>query len=168
MALALTAFGLFTAAFLLHLAWWRIRLPRRQLPTLFKLLMGFFPIGLLGLRWLAVWPAEWLLSPASAVVALIYTSLSITYVITYSAIEGDSPTLSLLRWVAAHPDGVDEKNLTDFMAERPFIQARIHALFTDNLIEERNGRLRIKGRPSLFFRLILAWRTLYGPMEKGG
>ena len=130
--------------------------------------MGFFPIGMFGLHRLAIWPAEWLLSPASAVVALIYTSLSITYVITYSAIEGDSPTLSLLRWVAAHPHGVDEKNLADFMAARPFIQARIQALATDNLIEERDGRIRIKGRPSLFFRLILAWRTLYGPMEKGG
>lgn len=168
MLLALTAFGLFGTAFLLHLAWWRVRLPRRQLATLFKMLLGFFPIGMCALTLLGVWPAEWLFSPAAAVVALIYGSLTITYVITYSAIEGDSPTLSLLRWVATQPNGVDEKKLADFMAARPFIQARIKALYTDDLIEERYGKLRIKGRPSLFFRLILAWRTLYGPMEKGG
>jgi hypothetical protein len=54
------------------------------------------------------------------------------------------------------------------MAQRPFIRARLRALQEDALTEERDGRLFIRGTPSLFFRAILAWRTLYGPMDRGG
>jgi hypothetical protein len=168
MLLAFTAFGLFATAFLLHVLWWRIRLPRRQLSTLFRWLIGFFPVGMGGLCMLGVWPLAWISTPATAVVALIYFSLSITYVITYSAIEGDSPSLSLVRWIASRPDGVSARELEEFMAQRPFIHARLRALQEDALTEERDGRLHIRGTPSLFFRLILAWRKLYGPLERGG
>jgi hypothetical protein len=168
MRLAITAFGLFFVAFLFHLLWWKIRLPRRQLPTLFRWLVVFLPLGLCGLNLIGLWPSSWLLSPASALVALIYLSLTITYVITYSALEGDSPTLSLMRWIASHPNGVSESELDGFMASRPFIQARLKALDDDGLTELRGERVFIKGRPSLFFRIVLGWRSLYGPMEKGG
>lgn len=168
MRLAITAFGLFGVAFLFHLLWWKIRLPKRQLPTLFKWLVLFFPLGLGGLSAVGLWPTSWLLSPASALVGLIYLALTITYVITYSALEGDSPTLSLMRWIASHPNGVSESELDVFMASRPFIQARLKALDDDGLTELRGNRVFIKGRPSLFFRVVLSWRTIYGPMEKGG
>lgn len=168
MYLATTAFGLFAAAFAVHVIWWRIRIPRRQLSVLLRWLTGFFPAGITLLYGLHLWPSEWILSPATAIVGLLYFSLSITYVITYSALEGDSPSLSLARWIASRPGGVTREELQKFMAQRPFIQARLRALREDSLTEERNGRLHIRGRPSIFFRLILTWRKIYGPMERGG
>jgi hypothetical protein len=168
MRLAFTAFGLFLTAFLIHLLWWRIRLPKRQLPTLLKWSVLFFPLGLGGLNLCGQWPASLFTSPATVVVGLLYFSLTITYVITYSALEGDSPTLSLMRWIARHPQGVSEKELESFIASRPFIEARLKALEADGLTEERNGAVFIKGRPSLFFRIVLGWRALYGPIERGG
>jgi hypothetical protein len=168
MRLALTAFGLFLAAFCVHVLWWRIRLPKRQLWTLLRGLTAFFPLGMGMLCGLGLWPAAWFTSPAIAVVALLYFSLTITYVITYSALEGDSPSLSLVRWIATRPEGVTAAELDAFMAQRPFIRARLRALQEDALTEERDGRLFIRGTPSLFFRAILAWRTLYGPMDRGG
>jgi hypothetical protein len=168
MQLAFNAFGLFLIAFLLHLAWWRIRLPKRQLPALFKGFVLFFPLGLCALKAGGLWPAALFTSPATAVVGLLYFSLVITYVITYSALEGDSPTLSLMRWIAQHPEGVREQDLEDFIASRPFIQARLKALEADDLTEVRGGAVFIKGRPSLFFRIIVAWRALYGSIERGG
>ena len=164
----MTAGGLFALAFLIHLVWWRIRLPRRQLPTLFKGMLLFLPLGLAGLNGVGLWPGPWLLSPAAALVALIYLSLTITYVITYSALEADSPTLSLMRWIAAHPGGVSQGELDGFMASRPFVQARLRALQDDGLTEQRGDRVFMKGRPSLFFRIILGWRVLYGTLERGG
>lgn len=168
MRLAITAGGLFALAFLIHLIWWRIRLPRRQLPTLFKGLLLFLPLGLAGLSAVGGWPSRWLLSPAAAVVALIYLALTIVYSITYSVLEADSPTLSLMRWIASHPTGVRQADLDGFMASRPFVQARLRALQKDGLAEQRGDRLFMKGRPNVFFRIILGWRVLYGPLERGG
>jgi hypothetical protein len=168
MRLAFTGVSLFVVAFLIHLLWWRIRLPYRQLQVLFKWFMLFFPIGLGGANALGLWSSGWLVSPATAVVALLYFSLTITYVITYSALEADSPTLSLMRWVAQRPDGASEAELESFMASRPFIQARLKALDVDGMTVRREGRVYLNGQPSLFFRIIIAWRVLYGPIDKGG
>jgi len=168
MRMAIIAFGMFISAFLVHLVWWRVRLPKRQLPVLFKGFVLFFPLGLGALNISGQWPAALFTSPATAVVGLLYFALVITYVITYSALEGDSPTLSLMRWIARHPQGVSEKELDGFIASRPFIQARLKALEADDLTEVRDGAVFIKGRPSLFFRIILGWRALYGSMERGG
>jgi len=168
MRLATTGVGLFVLAFLIHLAWWRIRLPRRQRPTLFRGLILFLPLGLGGLTAVGLWPARWLLSPAAAVVALIYLSLTITYVISYTALEGDSPTLSLMRWIGAHPGGVSQGELDAFMASRPFVQTRLKALEEDGLAEQRGERVYAKGRPTLLFRAVMGWRELYGPVERGG
>ena len=168
MRLAATSFGLFIGAFLLHLIWWRIRLPRRQLSSLLKGFSLFFPLGLGLLSMCGLWPRSLLTSPATAVVALLYFSLTITYVITYTALEGDSPTLSLMRWIAKHPQGVNDDALAAFIASRPFIEARLKAMELDHLTEIRQGSVFIKGRPSFFFRLILAWRSLYGTIERGG
>jgi hypothetical protein len=168
MRLAVIAFGLFSTAFLLHLLWWKIRLPKRQLPALFKGFVLFFPLGLEGVNLCGQWPAALFISPATAVVGLLYFALVITYVITYSALEADSPTLSLIRWIAQRPDGATEKELESFMANRPFIHARLKALDVDKMTTQRDGRLFLNGQPSLFFRLIIAWRKLYGPIHKGG
>jgi|GEM_PF-5604334 len=62
MRLAFTGFGLFLVAFVIHLVWWRIKLPYRQLPTLFKWFLLFFPIGLGAADAIGLWPTAWLLS----------------------------------------------------------------------------------------------------------
>jgi hypothetical protein len=168
MQLAFIGVGLFALAFVIHLAWWRIRVPCRQLPTLFKWFLLFFPLSLAVLHLLGLCSAERVLSPAVALVALVYFSLTVTYVITYSALEADSPTLSLIRWIAQRPDGATEKELESFMTKRPFIHARLKALDVDRITTQRDGRIYLNGQPSLFFRLIIAWRKLYGPIHKGG
>ena len=168
MRLAFTGVSLFVLAFVIHLIWWRIKLPYRQLPTLFKWVLLFFPIGLGAATSLGLWPTAWLVSPGTAIVALLYLSLTITYVITYSALEADSPTLSLMRWIAQKPDGATEAELESFMASRPFIQARLKALDVDGMTVRREGRVFLNGQPSVFFRIIIAWRVFYGPMDKGG
>jgi hypothetical protein len=168
MQLAFIGVGLFVLAFLIHLVWWRIRLPYRQLPTLFKWFLLFLPLSLGTLNFLGLWPVERGVSPATAVVALLYFSLTLTYAITYSALEADSPTLTLIRWIAQHPEGATETELESFMASRPFIQSRLKALEVDKMTIQRDGRIYLNGPPSLFFRLIILWRSLYGPIHKGG
>jgi hypothetical protein len=102
-------------------------------------------------------------------VCLFYVSLAFYYVITYSAIEGDSPTLSLIRHLnASGGRGISSAELHEFLEARPFIKARITALMHDGLLREENGRYFVAGRGSLFFRLILAFRRLYGSIERGG
>ena len=163
MAVFVTTLGLFLAALALHLVLWKIRLPKfhtRALLLLFALVL-FMRLALL-----AIWPMTF---PETGHVCLFYISLSLCYVITYTAIEGDSPTLSLIRHVHnSGARGVSSADVHEFLAQRPFITARISALKHDGLLREEEGRYFVAGRGSLFFRVILGFRRLYGSIERGG
>ena len=99
MKILLGALILLAAAFVFHLAWWRIQLPQRQLRALLVIFGVFFAAAmvlyavqpeLVALPGAAPW-ISWLY------VALFYWAAAFCYMITYSAMEGDSPTLSLTR-----------------------------------------------------------------------
>lgn len=148
---------------LAHLILWKIRLPKRHIASLLiiiSLLMLVWALLAQFLRF-TVWEALH--------AALFFGSMSFCYVIAYSAIEGDSPTLSLMRFVGAGPAaGCSFEEIEAFFAARPFIRSRIEALLSSSLIRQDAGRYFIAGKPSLAFRLILAFRMLFGTIAKGG
>ena len=163
MHVLLTVVALLAVALSAHLILWRFRLPKAQIKALLLIfaavLVGWF-VGF-GLRALPL--AEVLQ------IGLCYTAISLSYVITYSAIEGDSPTLSLMRVLAGRREqGVSASEVDDFLAQRPFVKARIAALLAAGQVREEEGRYVIAGSPSLFFRVILGYRRLYGPISRGG
>lgn len=159
-------------AFLCHLAWWRIRLPKRQLRTLLLIFGTFF---LLILGGMVIWP-ELVALPAAPhwiswlYVTLFYWAAAFCYVITYSAMEGDSPTLSLMRYLhKAGPEGVSHDDIEEFFRQRPFVGARLKALVHDGvfLIEEKGYRLSPGNYTA--FRLILGYRrVVFGRIKSGG
>lgn len=162
MHVLLTVVVLLAVALALHLLWWRVRLPRAQIKALLLIFAGVL------CAWFIVCGIAF---PVVAVlqIGLCYTSISLSYVITYSAIEGDSPTLSLMRVLAGRrPEGLSATEVGDFLAQRPFVKARIAALLASGQVRDEAGRYVIAGRPSLFFRVILAYRRLYGPISRGG
>ena len=111
----------FAVAWFLHLVLWRVRLPKAQLKTL---LMIFLSV------WVAAVVALSLSGAALSGVlgflyfSLIYWSAALCYVITYSAMEGDNPTLSLTRHLHRRgEEGVSHEEIEDFFRQRPFVGA---------------------------------------------
>jgi hypothetical protein len=156
---------------IVHLVWWRVSLPRRQRASLLVLFfMGSlilapvvgFVLGKVGLE-----PLSWIqwLNVALAVVAF-----TLAYVVTYSALEADSPTLSLVRHIAAAgASGVREEELASFMSSRPFVGARLSALLEEGMIHEREGRIHLAEHPYTLFRLVLLHREkVLGLIHHGG
>src|SRR5438270_32 len=116
MAILLTTLALFLTALGLHLVLWKVRLLKyhtRTLLWLFALVLGV---------WLLLWPIHAMELFQMFHVSLFYIVLSFCYVITYSAIEGDSPTLSLIRHLnASGGRRISSKELHEFLERRPFI-----------------------------------------------
>ena len=167
MEITLAAFFTLLVAWLLHLTLWRVRLPNSQLKTLLIIFL---------LVWAAVVVALCLSEAAFFGVlgflyfSLIYWSAALCYVITYSAMEGDSPTLSLTRHLHRKgEEGVSHEEIEDFFRQRPFVGARVRALVTDNVFLEESGGYRLASGKYLFFRLILGYRrVVFGPIKSGG
>ena len=159
-------------AFVLHLTLWRWRLPKAQLKTL--LVIFALVWGVAALSVLAGVAGAGSLAAGSLVgflyFCLIYWSAALCYVITYSAMEGDSPTLSLTRHLHAKgAEGVSHEEIEEFFRQRPFVGARVKALVTDNIFVEESGGYRLASGKYLFFRLILGYRkVVFGPIKSGG
>src|SRR5262249_23646491 len=77
------------------------RVPRRQIFCLLLLFLGLLPVGLAAAAWL---PGLHGLRPdgfwENLHVALFYVAVSLGYIVTYSALEEDSPTLTVVAFVA--------------------------------------------------------------------
>ena len=148
---------------MIHLFVWRLKLPRRQIKALlitFVVVGGIWSLGAVALR-VGILPILH--------TGLFYGVVSLCYVITYSAIEGDSPTLSLVLFVAeAETRGRSKTELDEFMVHRPFVRARLSALVLSDFIREKDGRFFATGHNPLPFRIILGFRKLYGPIARGG
>lgn len=159
----LSTLFLFAATMAIHFVVWKVKLPRQQTRALLIICAVAF------LAWMAVSLAHHVAPLATLTIALYYWSLSFCYIITYSAIEGDSPTLSLMRFVSnSGSEGRSPEEIARFMNDRPFIGARLAALINSGMIRKDGDRYIITGSESLAFRVILGFRRLYGSIPKGG
>ena len=100
MNVLLTGLSLLSIAFFLHLLIWKIYLPQKQTKAL---LLIFITILSSGLGFIAcntdVIPFE---SPWQYVhVTIFYISFTLSYIITYSALEADSPSLVIVNLIHA-------------------------------------------------------------------
>ena len=135
MAALLTGLLLFAFAWLVHLAWWRIRLPGHQM----RALVLVFAVTLLAFScaWLVSgmqYPIRLAEVPA---VALLYTAATACYLITYTGVEETSPSLVLIRALAARrEDGCARGELEALITDDMFVRPRIDALRRDGLLTE--------------------------------
>lgn len=165
---ALLAAGVFATAFAMHLAWWRIRLPRRQTAAL----LGLFFIVLIG--WLAVTllrPGRWF----SAVdawqamhVAVFHTACTLAYVVAYSALEHRSPSMTLLVAVAdSGAAGCSPDDLRGLLAGVSPVEVRLDAMVHDGMIAREGDGYRLAAKGRAWATVLSAWRRLLG-MSPGG
>ena len=150
-----------------HFCVWRLRVPRHQLKALLVIYLLVWGAMVVGALVYGLWSA--------GVIEFLYFSLlfwtaALCYVITYSAMEGDSPTLSLTRHLHARGDeGISHEEIEEFFRQRPFVGARVKALVTDNVFIEEAAGYRLSPGKYLFFRVILGYRrVVFGPIKSGG
>lgn len=153
-------------AWLLHAALWRLRRPRRPYRAMLWIFGGTWAVACL-----AGWRLGMALGPLEAFYAsALYALAALAYAITYSAVEGDSPTLSLVRHLHRHgQDGIGPEEMEAFFRQRPFAAARIRALVDDGILAEEAGGYRLRHGRHLLFRVVLGYRrVVFGPVDPGG
>src|SRR4030081_647977 len=97
MLIFLGTMGLLALFLGVHIVVWRIRPPRKQFASLLVILGAVFMIGLAAAVIISI-PVLTFLH-----IALFYVSAGLCYIVLFSAIYKDSPTLSLVRFIAEKP-----------------------------------------------------------------
>ena len=164
---------LFGFAFVLHVVWWRIRLPKRQTKVLLLIFFGFLCVGSLILQRYTLKISIFGLHPPSDIseyfqLAIYFISLTLAYMITYSAIEADSPSLLIVMRISdAGKSGLSKELLERDMDDTVLLSPRIADLLIDKMAGIREGKYLLTPKGLLMARLFKFYRDLMRA-DKGG
>ena len=166
--------GLFllVSAFLFHLVVWKIRLPKRQTKVL---LLIFFGTLILGLSLLWTRPTISLFGVAAPNgwvehlrIALLFTAFTLAYMITYSGLEADSPSLVMVLSIAqAGPGGLSRDVFFKQMTDDILIKPRVRDLLTDKMAYLDGETYRLTPKGILLAKIFVVYRNILGA-GKGG
>ncbi len=168
-------FGLFLIllAFLIHLFVWKIHCPKYQTKTLLWIFFGtyFFSIPFLELFLSAEYKFSFY-TPKNFFdylhSFLFFTSFTLAYLITYSALEVDSPSLVIVKLIfEAGPDGLDRNVLVTKLTDEILLFPRINNLLRDKMAVMKEGRLFLTARGKWFIQIFIFYRFLL-KAKKGG
>lgn len=165
-AIVAAATALFLVAFAVHVALWRGSDLRRSGSTLVPLFAGSIVLECL----LLAVPAARAGVPAAALVlaALLALQIAACYVISYPAMQANSPSLEMTRQLSrAGSAGLAPAELYARLSEPSLVSDRIDDLLGDGLAIEADGRYRCTPKGAALARALAAWKALLGE-AKGG
>jgi hypothetical protein len=132
MAALLTPLALLGIAWLVHAAWWRLRLPRRPLAALLTL-FAIVPFGA-AFAWLVL-PFQFLAAAEIPGALALYSGAAACYLVVYTGVEQSSPTLVIVRALeGAIAEGCSSEDLAKLITDDLFVRPRLEALALDGLL----------------------------------
>jgi hypothetical protein len=168
MAVFLAGSGLFVLAFVIHLVWWRIRLPRRQSAALLALFAVTAAAGFAAIYALDLLPGEFSL-PRLLLAVMLFGGYAVVYVILFSALEADSPTLTLIGIIAAAGDhGIHRSKLMQAMEQHSYVRLRIDQMIADGMAVEVGSRVHLAAQGLWLSSLVILYRRLLARNQLGG
>jgi hypothetical protein len=167
-AVLLSASAIFAIAFAIHVAWWRLRVPRRQLFTLSMLFLAAAVCGFAAIHAVGLFPGQ-LPLPRFLLAVLLLGGVCGVYLILFTAMEEDSPSLTLLRLISeAGSRGIHRDDLLRVVERHSFIEARIDLMVADGMALETPTGLRLGPQGHWLSSVVLFYRRLLVRKVVGG
>jgi hypothetical protein len=158
---------LFLGAFLMHLLIWRLHKPKSPIKALLAVFLGVVSVGLAVLYFgdsvvCSIGLAGLPNLAAYLHVLLFFISMAFAYIVCYTALEWDSPTLTIVKMITrAGKSGIEETEFVKRAEELPFLVSRMQDLVRSGIIlVEKNGRYVLSPGLHLFYRSILFYNRL--------
>jgi hypothetical protein len=164
---------LFGLCLVVHFIVWRIRLPKRQAKVIFVLSLGGLCCGSFilwqyrqDLSILSLYPPGDLAQYLQ--LWIFHISLTLAYMITYSAIEADSPSLVIIMRISeAGRSGLAREALHRGIDNSILIEPRVRDLLVDRMAELHAGKYRLTMKGVLMVRMFTFYRNMIRA-NKGG
>ncbi len=159
--------GLFIASIVIQLIVLRIRVVGRQMTFLFKVFVIVLVLGVSSnslLKYLNLIPDNRLLSiPETVHLILFFISMFLAYLLAYSAVEADSPSLLITMTIyRAGSEGIEEGQLMKSLDMDRFFESRVTRLIEDRMIEKSDGRYRVAPKGRMAMNIVVGYRRLMG------
>jgi len=172
MSVLVCGLALFIIAFLLHIAIWRFKKPANNIKVLITLFNLVLVFGMTVLIFLGYAYPDFSILPhrlASYIyITVFFCSLFICYLLSYPAIEADSPSLVIVRYIhQAGKSGLFPERIKELLKDDLLVMARIKDLVDAGLADFSGQIYKINKKGVLFILPFIAYRRLLG-LGKGG
>lgn len=170
MKVTVLACAITALSFAVHWCLWRIWVPRRQTLALMMIFFGVLIGGCLvgscrDVRdhgWGLEWPWDYVQ------VAMFHISMTLGYVVAYSAIENRSPSMKILTFVAdGGEEGRSRREVQELLGQDSPLEVRIEAMLRDGMVKRTDGGLTLTGKGDRWATAFSQWANLIG-LGKGG
>jgi len=166
--LLFTTMSLLFVSFILHVLWWRINMPHR---STIALLICFFGVLILAILYLCLFPStfDYSLIDISKMI-LLYTSCTFVYIIVYSAVEDQSPTLAIAYYLKkqSHAGGCDDNSLNNFLKADAAIRRRIFSMEKSGFIQKNHDHWFLTKKGKFFASIFDYSAKIFGLRGIGG
>lgn len=153
-------------AFLVQLIVWRLYLPRRQIFAILVVFLCTFALMLTVELWMNLLSRA---APTTIFSAIaLYFSITFVYMIVFSAVESDSPTLMIINQIAAGGrDGCSEEELQNKFSERDWTMERLRLMEVGGFIWIHRHRCTLSRKGWSYAHLFEASAKLF-ELPRGG
>lgn len=154
----------FPLALFIQLAIWKIKTPKNQVATLSLIFFSVFILGMIFCSHLFALQSL----PEYLQAIFAYASLFLAYLITFSAIEVDSPSMLIINIInMAKERGVTREQLISAMSNDRLLKPRLIELNKARLIYKDKQKYKISFLGSAFIRLFIFYRNMIGAGRGG-
>ncbi len=174
MILLFWSVALFLLAFLLQILFWKIWFPHRQAKTLLVLFFTTFTFGFVWILTLSPALPNFGIYPPRHIeeylhIGFFYWVFTMAYLITYSAVEVDSP--SLIMTMAIHKTGKKGLPIDVFMnsmTDEILVIPRVNDLVQDKIAVLKKNIYKLSFKGMILAKIFNSYRSLLRLEDKGG
>lgn len=173
MAILVWGLSIFFAAITIHVIIWRIYPAARSMRSLFRL---FFYVLILAICFVKLTASVSIsfsrIAPESLSdylhICLFFISLTLAYIISYSAVEAESPTVLIIDKVMKKgAAGLTRNELDNSLKDEILIEPRIKDLVNDKMVYSAGNRYKLTLKGRLFVTIFISYRNFLN-LPKGG
>lgn len=155
---------LLLAAFLIHFFIWKFRLPKHHTKALLAIFALVYLCNIIVFLIFLAFHSYYDFIQFS----LLFVSLTLVYISSYSAVEVDSPSLSMLLIIAeAGPEGLPKEKLYDIMTDAFLVKPRIIDLVNDKILFLDKDKYKVTRKGAVIAKMFILSRSLL-KTPKGG
>ena len=163
---------LFLVGFIVHVVLWRVRRPVNTTATIILVFVVSVFIVWLALSTIGIFqgltgflPQE----PVDKILSLLLAlALAASYIMTYPALENDSPTLKLVYLIAGkRQTGATEEELSRSFSNKNAVEPSITEMISEGLVRIEDESILLTERGHRLARVYRKWRVILGA-EMGG
>jgi hypothetical protein len=158
--------GLFLISFFIHIALWRVRVPKNQVVAILYIFLGVLILATACLHFSGIGAFSY---PDFFHLGLFFVAATMVYVVTYLGTKDVGPSFLMLKGLGKSTSkGLMMEDFYKLVTNEYLIETRLQELLAGQLIEISDRKMQITSKGIFYSSFYTSYRKALGIKELGG